>query len=640
MRSFIYRLLSVCLLVEIFSCQTQQCGMPAGISAEDSTRVFALFEQAYQVQNSDPDSAYALISEAGNISRQHGFDNGLFNYYNQAIYNRAAYRGEFEKAIQMADTALVLVRDPGRKQFRLLMNFTKALTYQMQEEHDSAIVYYMKALDNQPFTRDSSRVPIIQNNLSILFHYQQRDDLAVEYQLKALQNAAAQADTGRTIGSYVNLYGYEIARRDTTTAFDYLKKGLTLARAPKVWRQEAELFKNTGEYYLTKKQPERARNYFNRYYDLVEKLYPLPYLAMPLINLAQTDWFSGDKKSTEKRLAEAARLTDIDELPMLERQNFYQTQYRLFRQTNRPVPALAALEKYNAAVAEFDKGEKNRQLVNYHERVKQLTHENELAERQYALDRKNSWIAALSVGLLLLAGLATVGVLYWRKRKLLESEKLAKLELETEWNALKSRIAAQQEERGRISQELHDELGAALTSISLASELLMQNGATDSTEVKIIARASSEMTTRMNEIVWSLNVNNDNLQSLVAYIRKFCADFLGEAGIQMVFSETIAQPERELKGVIRRNVYQSVKEAVHNVVKHAEASRVELAIATVENELHILIKDNGKGMSSEPAKSWSNGLRNMRQNIESIKGRIDWISENGTQISIWTPMSQ
>lgn len=639
MRSLVFRLLFHCLLGGMLSCQTKQSKAPTGISAEDSIRVFALFEQAYQVQNTDPDSAFALITEAGNISRQYDFDNGLFNYYNQAVYNRAAYRGEFEKAIQMADTALALVDDPSRKKFRLLMNFTKALTFQMQEQQDSAVVYYLKALDNQPFTRDSSRIPIIQNNLSILFHFQQRDDLAVEYQLKALQNATAQADTGRMLGSYVNLYGYEIARSDTATALGYLKKGLALAQSPTVWRQEAELFKNAGEYYLAKKRPDRARKYFMQFYGLIEKLYAPPYLAMPLIGLAQTDWLDGDKQATEKRLNEATRLTNIDELPMIERQNFYQTQYRLFRQTERPVPALAALEKYNAAVAEFNQGEKNRQLVNYHERVKQLTHERELAERQYALDRKNSWIAALTVGLLLLAGLATVLVLYWRKRKMLESEKLAKLELETEWNALKSRIAAQQEERGRISQELHDELGAALTSISLASELLMQNGTVPSTEVKIIAKASSEMTTRMNEIVWSLNVNNDNLQSLVAYIRKFCADFLGEAGIQMVFSETIADPERELKGVIRRNVYQSVKEAVHNVVKHAEASRVELAIATVENELHILIIDNGKGMTADSAKLWSNGLRNMRKNIESIKGRIDWINENGTQVSIQAPMS-
>ena len=114
---------------------------------------------------------------------------------------------------------------------------------------------------------------------------------------------------------------------------------------------------------------------------------------------------------------------------------------------------------------------------------------------------------------------------------------------------------------------------------------------------------------------------------MVAYIRNFCADFLGEAGIQMTFTE----PERELKGIIRRNVYQSVKEAVHNVVKHAEVSRVELAIATVENELHILIRDNGKGMS--------NDLRNMHKNIEAVKDQITWRTNSGTEISIQAPMS-
>ena len=638
MRHFLHSLLLAAVLGLLASCQTITTDTSLGISAADSIKVFALFEEAYRVQNTDPDSAFTLINKAGDISRRYGFDNGLFNYYNQAIYNRVAYRGEFDQAIQMADTALTLVQSPERKKFRLLMNFSKALTYQLEEEQDSAIFYYLRALDNQQYSRDSSRVPIIQNNLAILFHYQQRDDLAVKYQTAALQKALANGDTGQMIGNYVNLYGFEIARSDTATAFNHLKKGLSLAESAKVWRQEAELFKNAGEYYLTKRKPAEARLYFEKYYDLTKKLYPPAYLAMPLIGLAQTEWLSDDISATERRLQEAGRLTATDSLPMLDRQHFYQTQYQLFRQTQRPVLALTALEKYNAAVAEFEGGDKNRQLITYHERVQQLTHEKQLAEQQYTLDRKNNWIAVLVIGAGLLAILATVSVLYWRKRKMLESEKLATLTLQTEWSALKNRIEIQQQERERISQELHDELGAALTSISLASELLMQNGSTNSAEVKIIAKASSEMTTRMNEIVWSLNINNDNLQSLVAYIRKFCADFLGEAGIKMVFTETIDQPERELKGVIRRNVYQSVKEALNNVVKHAEASRVDLAIATVENELHIMIRDNGKGMNGEPAKAWNNGLRNMRKNIETIKGRIDWITDNGTQVNIQAPL--
>ena len=641
MRCTIYLLLLTGWMSLLISCRDRNglATHESGVLARDSARVFQLFKQAYDLQNTNPDSAYALIRQAGELSRRSGFEQGLFNYYNQAMYNRAAYRSDFAGASRLGDTALALVQDPARKRFRMLVNFSRAITHQLQEENDSAVVYYLRALDNQPFTSDTSRVPMIQNNLAILFHFQQRDDLAVAYQLKSLKNALSAADTGRIIGGYVNLYGFEAARRDTATAFGYLAKGITLAAGPKVWRDEVELYKNAGEYYVARNRLDSARHYFGRYYDLTRTLYPPDYLAQPLIGLAQTDWVAGDLPATARRLAEVNRLTTVDSLPMLDRQNYYQTQYRLLRKTTRPAEALVALEKYDAAVQEFNRGEKNRQLVNYHERVRQLTYEKLMADRQHALDRKNSLIVALIIGCLLLAVAAALLVLYWRKRKMLESEKLTRLELATEWNALKSRILVQQEERSRISQELHDELGTALTSISLASELLKQNQSTNSAEVQIIARASSEMTTRMNEIVWSLNVNNDNLQSLVAYIRKFCADFLGEAGIQMVFTETITEPERELKGIIRRNVYQSVKEAVHNVVKHAEASRVELAIATVENELHILIRDNGKGMSGEPARLWSNGLRNMRKNIEAVKGQITWRTNNGTEVSIQAPMS-
>ena len=629
------------LLLATASCRQRAADSVSGtgIPKKDSMRVFQLFDQAYEVQNTNPDSAFALITEAGDLSRRHNFDQGLFNYYNQAMYNRAAYKGDFTLATRLADTALALVQDPARQRFRLMMNFSKALLYQLQEKNDSAIAYYMRALDSQPFTKDTSRIPVIQNNLAILFHFQQRDDLAVDYEQKYLKRAISVADTVEILNAYVNLYGFKVAQKDTITGFSYLSKGLALAATHRPLSGNVELYKNAGEYYVAKRKPDSARHYFTLYYDLTKKLYPPAYLAQPLIGLAQTSWLTGDLATTEQQLTDVARLTAPDSLPMLDRQNYYQTQYWLFRKTARPAQALVALEKYNEAVAAFDAGEKNRQLINYHEEVKQLKHEQELAERQYAINWKNGLITALIIGSLLLAVLATVLVLYWRKRKMLESEKLDKLQLETEWTALKSRMAAQQEERSRISQELHDELGTALTSISLASELLKQNQSTNSAEVQIIAKASSEMTTRMNEIVWSLNVNNDNVQSLVAYIRKFCADFLGEAGIQMVFTETITNPQRELKGIIRRNVYQSVKEAVHNVVKHAEASRVELAITTVENELHILIRDNGKGMSSEPARLWSNGLRNMRKNIEAVQGQISWHTENGTQVSIQAPMS-
>lgn len=626
-------------LIWLFGCQSKPTTTPSRISAEDSTRVFQLFGRAYDIQHTNPDSAYALIRQAGALSRAGQFDQGLFNYYNQAMFNRAAFRGDFGLAKQLGDTALTLAQDPNRKQFRMLANFSRAITYQLQEMNDSAIVYYLRALDNRSLTKDTSRIPMIQNNLAILFHFQKRDDLAIKYQLGALRDGLAKRDTGQLIGAYVNLYGFEIARKDTATAFAYLTKGLTISRGSKTWREQTELFKNAGEYYVAKRRTDSARHYFNQYYASTKALYPHHYLAQPLIGLAQTDWLEGNRTATERRLNEIARLTNPDSLPMLDRQNYYKTSYQLLKQTARPAQALLALEKYNAAVAQFEDGEKNRELIQYDEKVRQLQEARQNAERQLTINRKNSIITTLIIGAILLTGVATLLVLYWRKRKMLESEKLTKLELETEWMQLKSRLAAQLEERSRISRELHDELGATLTSISLASELMKQNAHTDSPEVRIIAKASSEMTTKMNEIVWSLNANNDTVQSLVSYVRKFCADFLGEAGIQMVFNERISDPGRELKGFIRRSVYHSVKEAVHNVVKHAEASTVELDIETIENELLILIKDNGKGISDNTAKRWGNGLRNMTKNIENIRGQISWATENGTSVRIQTPMS-
>lgn len=641
MRGPVFIRLFAPLLVLLVSCQPQPGDTPSSprISVRDSLRVFQFFDESRAVIESNPDSAFVLLNKGGELARRNHFDKGLFNYYLMAMYNRGAFRGDFALATRLSDTAMSMVKDPARQRYQMMTNFARGLLYQMQEKNDSSIFYYLRALDSQKFDQDTANIPVIQNNLAGLFHEQQRDDLAVAYELKYLNSALMAADTGEIINGYLSLYGYEMGLKDTSAAHNYLQKGFAVAARSKPLNIKVDLYKSAGEYYISQRRPDSARYYYTQCYALAKTIYSAAYLAQPLIGLAQTDWLTGDLMATEKRLNEVARLVTVDSLPLIERQHYYQTQYGLFRKTARPNEALAALEKYNRVLAEVEAGKKNQQLVNYNEQVKQLRHEQQLAGRQNVIDRRNDLIIALIAGFLLLALLATVLVLYWRKRKMLESEKLDKFRLETEWNTLKNRMAVQQEERNRISQELHDELGAALTSISLASELLKQSQPTNSTEIKIIAKASSEMTTRMNEIVWSLNANNDNVQSLVAYIRKFCADFLDEAGIQMIFTETITDPERELKGTIRRNVYQSVKEAVHNIVKHAEASRVELAIETIENELHILIRDNGKGMSNEPVNLWSNGLRNIKKNIEAIKGRVSWITNNGTQVSIHAPMS-
>ena len=92
-----------------------------------------------------------------------------------------------------------------------------------------------------------------------------------------------------------------------------------------------------------------------------------------------------------------------------------------------------------------------------------------------------------------------------------------------------------------------------------------------------------------------------------------------------------------VNGEFRRNVYLTVKEALHNVVKHAQASAVFIKITT-GRELHIQIQDNGVGFDKDNIRPFSNGLTNMGKRIKEIGGRFSIINEKGTMVKISVPL--
>lgn len=197
-------------------------------------------------------------------------------------------------------------------------------------------------------------------------------------------------------------------------------------------------------------------------------------------------------------------------------------------------------------------------------------------------------------------------------------------------------------ERLRISTELHDDLGGELSTIHLMTELLRSPDFIEKNEhyLSSISEKSKDLVQSMNEIVWSLNHNNDDLAGLLAYMRQYASRFLDDAGIELQFDQPIAFPYHEISGHRRRNLFLVIKEALHNVVKHAGATRVLIDVKVSDTELSITIKDNGQGGSAKPQTNGSgNGLHNMQERMKSIGGRFSRVSGEGTTILVVAPLS-
>lgn len=205
------------------------------------------------------------------------------------------------------------------------------------------------------------------------------------------------------------------------------------------------------------------------------------------------------------------------------------------------------------------------------------------------------------------------------------------------------RQRAVEKERTRIATDMHDDLGAGLSRIKFLSETIgikQQRHQSFDEEIDGIREYSKEMIDKMGEIVWALNQKNDLLSDLLSYTRAYAADYLLQAGIQARIDSPEEFPFCTVSGEFRRNVYLVVKEALHNIVKHAQAQNVYVRMEAGK-ELLIVLEDDGVGFDRAAIRAYANGLHNMEKRIGELGGRLTILSgerRRGTTVSVLVPI--
>ena len=197
-------------------------------------------------------------------------------------------------------------------------------------------------------------------------------------------------------------------------------------------------------------------------------------------------------------------------------------------------------------------------------------------------------------------------------------------------------------ERTRIARDIHDDLGAQLTRITMLSESASEPEADPHRAADGIRRiydTARELTRSMDEIVWAVNPRHDTLESLATYLEKFAQDWLTSAGIRCRLDLPLQFPEWHLTSEVRHNVFLAFKEALHNAVKYSGATEVLIRLALKENSFKLAVEDNGRGFAfgekAKPATAVSgrtasgNGLENMTRRLTAIGGNCEIHSTPG-----------
>ena len=243
------------------------------------------------------------------------------------------------------------------------------------------------------------------------------------------------------------------------------------------------------------------------------------------------------------------------------------------------------------------------------------------------------------VGILLVILMITV---IWNAqlRRLVE-QRTAQLQREIREREHVERQHALEAERSRIARDLHDDLGASLTEISVLASTGQRPEAGETSHPNLfraIAGKARNLISALDVIVWAVDPEDNSLQSLADYLTSYTGEFLSHTSVACRFKVPVMLPQITLEGRLRHELLMAVKETLNNVVRHADATEMEFSMAVAGDNLEIGIADNGKGFEGNG--DGGHGLKNLSARLSKSGGTCAVESRvgGGTAVKIRVPL--
>ena len=197
--------------------------------------------------------------------------------------------------------------------------------------------------------------------------------------------------------------------------------------------------------------------------------------------------------------------------------------------------------------------------------------------------------------------------------------------------------------RNDIARDLHDDIGSALSSININSNMALNRSgetALEKMQLEKIKINSGKIMESMGDIVWAINPGNDAMKSLFVKMKEFLSEILEPLDITYQVQEADNLARIKLPIDKRKEIYLVFKEAVNNAAKYSNCNHIDVFISADGGLLELQVSDNGNGFDPVHTKQ-GNGLRNMQQRAVAMGGvlTVDTTPGAGTKIVMKIPVT-
>jgi signal transduction histidine kinase/tetratricopeptide (TPR) repeat protein len=512
---------------------------------------------------------------------------------------------------------------------KLHMNI--ANIYQAQENFKPATESYLKVIDYFQSNNNLKALNVAKGNLASLFFKMKNYPKALKYLTEAIDYEESTNLSGDLCKNYLTLGNVYFEMKDTVQAKTMYDKSLAHCTEVGDKYTISSIYNNLGIIKASEQQSEEAKKLFDDARKYREDLHSDIYKAKLDLNLA--DEYISKKDFVKARfLLDNMRIVFEEGNSKANLVNTYKGLIVVHAYLGQPDSSLYYSKKLTALetdIFEMSAAAQNNELEAQYETAKK---EKLILEQEAQAKQKNIW-------LILACGIGAIGLLLFRQQRIKTRQQQEKAVIQNQLLQEQANYKMQ-EQRLNISRELHDSVGAQLTFIlSILDNLKAAPTKLESaieTKIESLTSYANSSISELRDTIWVLNAENLTLAELKARILNFVKDAKDSVDtVDFQFDYSIKN-NRQLTSKQGMNLFRVVQETVNNAIKHAEATQIKISISDDNDQIKLLVSDNGKGFDYEEKKKRSYGLSNLKQRIEEIGGSFQFNSEanKGTQLSV------
>jgi len=611
---------------------------------KDSLKVKAYSDLCWYYRGLDTDSAFFYGNKALNLSKKIKSKDGEAQAYNDLgiLYYDAS---NFKKSINFYRKTKVYREEVNDSMGRASIYNKLGIAYQRIFMMDSAIFFGTESLKIYEAKKHIKYAAIIKNNIANIYQ-----DLK-QYK-KALNSHFEVAETYKSIGdslgltfSYTNIGNAYLYLKDSTKAIEFYKKGIVIAKNNEFRSELGTLYNNIGSVYKGKQLFADAIKAYNESYKIRRDINDNYGIASAIINLGGLHLDTGDIELAGAELKKGLSLAKKISAKELEL-TAYGSLLSYFAFNKNTDSVLVYQKLYNSVQDSIFSTRITKEVADVQEQYQTekkekeiLSQRAEIAEKELKINKKNTQLFGLGLVAVLLS---ILGYLVYSQQKL----KNRQLQKEAELKEAIARIETQnklQEQRLRISRDLHDNIGAQLTFVISSIENL-QYGFKIKNEkltnkLKGIGDFTRETIYELRDTIWAMNKSEISIEDLEVRISNFMEkanEYSRDVNFNFKVDDSISK-KTVFSSVKGMNIYRIIQEAINNALKYSDAKRINVEMTSFENKMKVEIQDDGSGFNIKKVEQ-GNGLNNMQKRAKEIDAIFNINSQvgKGTFISLVT----